>query len=145
MMHTARRARALAVLSLRATACGAIDPFEHLPEESLPEAGAVVSQHPLATAVGLAILGDGGNAADAAVATALALAVVYPQAGNLGGGGFALWVPHAGEPASLDFREVAPAGYEARLETVLDVTLAFITAFARMRHLSSSVIIARIC
>jgi gamma-glutamyltranspeptidase/glutathione hydrolase len=56
-----------------------------------------------------------GNAADAAVATALALAVVLPQAGNLGGGGFALWVPAQGEPSSLDFREQAPAGYEARL------------------------------
>ncbi len=116
-----RRAGALAALvSLvglvgLVSACRALDPFEHLPEESLPRTGAVVSQHPLATAVGLGILRAGGNAADAAVATALALAVVYPQAGNLGGGGFALWVPHAGEPASLDFRETAPAGYEARL------------------------------
>lgn len=106
---------ALLAGALLTGACRALDPFEHLPEESLPEAGAVVSQHRLATEVGLRILRDGGNAADAAVATALALAVVYPQAGNLGGGGFALWVPHAGEPASLDFREVAPAGYEARL------------------------------
>jgi len=74
-----------------------------------------VTEHPLATKVGLAILEQGGNAADAAVAAALALAVVYPQAGNLGGGGFALWVPHAGEAAAFDFRETTPAGYEARL------------------------------
>jgi len=80
-----------------------------------PEAGAVVSEHPLATAVGVAILERGGNAADAAVASALALAVVFPQAGNLGGGGFVLWVPEEGDPATLDFREIAPAGYEARL------------------------------
>ncbi|MBL8862962.1 MAG: gamma-glutamyltransferase family protein [Planctomycetes bacterium] len=74
-----------------------------------PERGAVVSEHPLATEAGLATLARGGNAADAAVAVALALAVVHPQAGNLGGGGFALWVPHSGSPAAIDFREVAPA------------------------------------
>ncbi len=74
-----------------------------------PKRGALVSEHPLATAVGLDILEEGGNAADAAVATALALAVVYPQAGNLGGGGFALWVPaDGGEALALDFRETAP-------------------------------------
>ena len=71
----------------------------------------VVSEHELATRAGVAILEAGGNAADAAVATALALAVVFPQAGNLGGGGFALWVPHDQEepPLLLDFRETAPA------------------------------------
>jgi len=76
-----------------------------------PRAGMVVSEHPLATEVGVRILEQGGNAVDAAVATALALAVVYPQAGNLGGGGFAVWVAHdpAVAPRFLDFRETAPA------------------------------------
>ena len=83
-----------------------------------PARGMVVSEHPLATEVGLAILDRGGNAADAAVATALALAVVYPQAGNLGGGGFALWVPHQGPARALDFRETAPAAVDA--DTYLD-------------------------
>jgi gamma-glutamyltranspeptidase / glutathione hydrolase len=70
-------------------------------------AGAVASAEPVATETGLAILRAGGNAADAAVAVALALAVVHPQAGNLGGGGFAL--VKSGETLdALDFRETAP-------------------------------------
>jgi gamma-glutamyltranspeptidase/glutathione hydrolase len=72
----------------------------------------VVCQEPRATEAGVRILERGGNAADAAVAVALALAVVLPQAGNLGGGGFALWVGHdpANGPRFLDFRETAPRG-----------------------------------
>jgi gamma-glutamyltranspeptidase / glutathione hydrolase len=79
--------------------------------------GAVASADPLATAAGVEILRAGGNAVDAAVATALALAVVYPEAGNLGGGGFAL-VRMGGELAALDFREIAPA--KARRDMYLD-------------------------
>jgi gamma-glutamyltranspeptidase/glutathione hydrolase len=70
--------------------------------------GAVASAEPVATDAGVAVLREGGSACDAAVAVALALAVVHPQAGNLGGGGFAV-VRTADRTAALDFREVAPA------------------------------------
>jgi gamma-glutamyltranspeptidase/glutathione hydrolase len=82
--------------------------------EGSPSAGAVVAEHPLAVRAGLTVLENGGNAADAAVATALALAVVLPQAGNLGGGGFAVWAPREGDPRAVDFREVAPDGTNPR-------------------------------
>lgn len=71
--------------------------------------GAVASAHPLATAAGLAVLRAGGSAADAAVATTLALGVVNPQSSGLGGGGFALLLQPSGEVSSLDFREMAPS------------------------------------
>lgn len=71
--------------------------------------GVVVSAEPLATRAGVSVLEAGGNAVDAAVATALALAVTHPSAGNLGGGGFALVRPPAGPTVALDFRETAPS------------------------------------
>ncbi len=73
-----------------------------------PARGAVASAAPAATDAGLAILRAGGTAADAAVATALALAVVHPKAGNHGGGGFAV-ARFDGGLLALDFREPAPA------------------------------------
>lgn len=70
----------------------------------------VASTDALASQVGVDVLRAGGNAADAAVAVALALAVVNPEAGNLGGGGFALARTPGGELHALDFRSTAPAG-----------------------------------
>jgi gamma-glutamyltranspeptidase / glutathione hydrolase len=70
---------------------------------------ALSTAHPQATRAGLAVLQRGGSAADAAVAVAFALAVVHPQAGNLGGGGFALYYDNATHGVwTLDFRESAP-------------------------------------
>ena len=72
------------------------------------EEGCVVSYCPIASAVGTRVLLEGGNAVDATVATALALAATYPQAGNLAGGGFMIIKPPRGEAQLLDYRESAP-------------------------------------
>lgn len=71
--------------------------------------GIVASQNEIASKVGADALSEGGTAIDAAVATAFALAVVHPSAGNIGGGGYLVFRPASGSPIAYDFREVAPA------------------------------------
>lgn len=77
--------------------------------------GMVVAVSPPAADVGLAILKKGGNAVDAAVATAFAEAVTYPAAGNIGGGGFMVIHPPGGKPVVIDYREKAPLGASATM------------------------------
>ncbi len=88
----------------------AIDPYHYSSvKKANYQKAAVSSAHPLASQVGAMIMKQGGNAFDAAIATQLALAVVYPAAGNLGGGGFLLARKKDGELIGLDYREAAPA------------------------------------
>lgn len=70
--------------------------------------GMVVSDHHLSSEVGVSILKKGGNAIDAAVATALSLGVTHPEAGNIGGGGFIVFMKADGDVTTFDFREKAP-------------------------------------
>ncbi|WP_394674705.1 gamma-glutamyltransferase [uncultured Chryseobacterium sp.] len=89
-------------------------------EVKVKNKGVVVSAHPLASEAGASILKMGGNAYDAVVATQYALAVVYPQAGNIGGGGFLVGVKSNGEKFTLDYRETAPL--KASRDMYLDKT-----------------------
>ena len=82
--------------------------FEARTEPIRARRAMVVSQDEIASQVGVTIMRKGGNAIDAAVATALTLAVTYPTAGNIGGGGFLLYRPATGDPVAYDFREMAP-------------------------------------
>jgi gamma-glutamyltranspeptidase / glutathione hydrolase len=75
----------------------------------------VASVHPLASRAGVQMMKAGGNAVDAAVAVGFALAVVYPQAGNLGGGGFMLVRRADGKTHFIDYREKAPAAASANM------------------------------
>ena len=85
------------------------------PAPAAAENGMVVSAQHLATRVGVDVLKDGGNAVDAAVAVGYALAVVYPAAGNLGGGGFMTIQFADGRKTFLDFREKAPLAATANM------------------------------
>ncbi len=87
-----------------------LNPFNYSIQKKATAAnGMVVSAHPLASTVGLQVMQQGGNAFDAVIATQLALAVVYSNAGNLGGGGFMVAQQANGNIMSLDYREMAPA------------------------------------
>ncbi len=100
--------------------------------------GMVVSTSPEATRVGLEILQAGGNAVDAAVAVGFALAVVHPQAGNIGGGGFmVIHGADSGEETTIDYRETAPAG--AGRDMYLDENGEVVEGRSTIGHLAAGV------
>ncbi|HER43250.1 MAG TPA: gamma-glutamyltransferase, partial [Candidatus Eisenbacteria bacterium] len=121
----------LAVLLLQPRAFAA-------PVEALcARGGMVVSACPLASTIGARILRDGGNAVDAAVAVGFALAVTFPGAGNIGGGGFMLIRLSDGESVCIDYRERAPAG--ASRDMYLDDGGEVISDLSTIGHLSAGV------
>jgi gamma-glutamyltranspeptidase/glutathione hydrolase len=99
--------------------------------------GAVASAHPLASRAGLEVLKKGGNAVDAAIAVQLALAVVYPGAGNLGGGGFLVAQMADGRSLAIDYREKAPG--RAHRDMYLDSAGNPNTSLSQNGHLAGGV------
>ena len=115
-----------------------INPYLYSPQKKIEcRHGAVVSAHPLASRVGIEILKKGGNAFDAAIATQLALAVVYPAAGNIGGGGFMVAHQAKGKNIAIDFREKAPG--KASRNMYLDSNGNAHTNLSQNGHLSAGV------
>jgi gamma-glutamyltranspeptidase/glutathione hydrolase len=103
----------------------------------IADSAMVVTAHPLASQVGVDIMKKGGNAVDAAIATQFALAVVFPAAGNIGGGGFMVVRLADGTVASLDFREKAPG--KATTNMYLDSAANVIEGLSTQGHLASGV------
>jgi len=112
-------------------------PNDHFNKHVHCRNGAVVSAHPLASMAGIQMLKQGGNAVDAAIATQLALAVVYPGAGNIGGGGFMVARLANGSNISIDFREKAQAG--ATRNMYLDAKENVIPGKSENGHLAAGV------
>jgi len=121
------------------TSCGT-SPKSNPTEKTLGLTGdsaMVVCAHPVAAEIGIDILKKGGNAVDAAVAVQLALLVTFPEAGNLGGGGFMVYRDKDGHAFSLDYREKAPA--RATTDMYLDKDKNIIPDLSVSGHLASGV------
>ena len=116
-------ARALAVALLLAPSLNAQTSARSTPATTRASKGMVVSASAIASDIGRDVLASGGNAVDAAVATAFALSVTYPVAGNIGGGGFMVIRFPDGRSTTIDFREKAPAA--ATPEMFTDSTGAY--------------------
>lgn len=116
----------------------AVDPYQY-PIVKIKEFknASVSCAHPLASMVGAEIMKRGGNAFDAAIATQLALAVVYPGAGNIGGGGFLVGRTSMGKSIAIDFRETAPN--KASRDMYLDKDGNVIPKLSLQGHLASGV------
>ena len=117
---------------------GDINPFQYtIQKKVLTENGAVASAHPLASKVGVEIMKQGGNAVDAAIAAQLALAVVYPNAGNIGGGGFTVARLSDGREIAIDYREMAPS--KGHRDMYLDASGNILEGKSMDGHLASGV------
>ncbi|HEY3430815.1 MAG TPA: gamma-glutamyltransferase, partial [Cyclobacteriaceae bacterium] len=103
----------------------------------LADSAMVVSAHPLASQIGIDIIRKGGNAIDAAVAVQFALTVVFPEAGNIGGGGFMIMREADGKVSALDFRERAPLA--ASRDMYLDSIGNVVDGLSVKGHLASGV------
>jgi gamma-glutamyltranspeptidase/glutathione hydrolase len=103
----------------------------------IADSGMVISAHPQSSRIGIAVLRKGGNAVDAAVATEFALAVCYPEAGNIGGGGFMLIREADGTTDLVDYREKAPL--KASENMYLDASGNVIDGMSTGTHLASGV------
>jgi gamma-glutamyltranspeptidase/glutathione hydrolase len=123
---------------LMATAQKNFDPYHYSIDKHLDaDRCAVVSAHPLASQAGVLVMQQGGNAVDAAIATQLALAVVYPEAGNLGGGGFFVAKLRDGQTLAIDYREKAPG--KAHRDMYLDSNGVAQTRLSLDGHLAAGV------
>lgn len=131
-----RRATIRLTVCLAALLWVPASPAATRPAPAFPRA-AVALPDPTAAAVALDILRAGGNAVDAAVAASFALAVTYPQAGNLGGGGFMLIRLSTGRTLVVDYRETAPAA--ARRDMYLDSSGRPVPALSRESWLAVGV------
>ena len=115
-----------------------VNPYHYTSVKSITFSKAcVASAHPLASEVGAAIMKKGGNAFDAMIATQLTLAVVYPGAGNLGGGGFMIAHKKDGSSIALDYREMASS--KASRDMYLDKDGNAQNQLSEIGHLSSGV------
>lgn len=124
-------------LSLTLISCGKKEPLPEPKIGLIAEKAMVVSAREEASKIGLEILQKGGNAFDAMMATEMALAVTYPFAGNLGGGGFMVYRMADGSVGSIDFREKAPLA--ATRDMYLDENGEFLSDLSTRGALASGV------
>lgn len=138
-MFQRRIVLAISLLLVAFASLAQVNAFNYSPNKHAEfEKAAVSCAHPLASEIGAAVLKQGGNAVDAAIAMQWALAVVYPTAGNIGGGGFMVATLANGKTLALDYREMAPG--KAKENMYVDpATGKANTRLSQSGHLASGV------
>lgn len=127
----------LLIVSCKSETDNATGIMDQIVKEVIADKAGIASAHPAASKIGLDIMKQGGNAVDAAIATQFALAVCYPVAGNIGGGGFMVLRNADGVTDALDFREMAPG--TAHKDMYLDEEGNVIKGLSTKGHLASGV------